>query len=338
MAHRTAVRIIAFVLTLVSTSVGAQESGLVTKRPDPKGVATRVSIGFFIIDVVEIDDVAQTFKADVIATISWTDPRLALPQDAVDRADRILALDQLWDPTLTLVNRRNVQILAPDLARVSPDGNVTFQVRRFAEFASPLDLRDFPFDEQVLRIDIASTRYGPDEVELVVDNTTSGRLGDFSLAGWDIELGEITVSQIDLQGEERLVRIVQHLNAEREAGFFVTKVIVPLGLIVFMAATVFWVDPENIGPQLGISTASVLTLIAFQFSLVRMLPRVSYLTRIDLFVLGSMLLVFMALAEAIYTSRITKDGRHEDARRTDVYARAAYGTLFVLLVGFTLVL
>ena len=107
---------------------------------------------------------------------------------------------QLWDPTLTPVNRRNVQILAPDLARVSPDGNVTFQVRRFAEFASPLDLRDFPFDEQVLRIDIASTRYGPDEVELVVDNTTSGRLGDCSLAGWNIELGEITVSQIHLQG------------------------------------------------------------------------------------------------------------------------------------------
>ncbi len=96
---------------------------------------------------------------------------------------------------------------------------------------------------------------------------------------------------------------MQHLNAEREAGFFVTKVIVPLGLIVFMAATVFWVDPENIGPQLGTSTASVLTLIAFQFSLVRMLPPVSYLTRIDLFVLGAMILVFMTLAEAIYTSR-----------------------------------
>ena len=128
--------------------------------------------------------------------------------------------------------------------------------------------------------------------------------------------------------EERLVRIVQHLNAEREAGFFVTKVIVPLGLIVFMAATVFWVDPENIGPQLGTSTASVLTLIAFQFSLVRMLPPVSYLTRIDLFVLGAMILVFMTLAEAIYTSRITKDGRPRESCLRDtvrptrgVYAR-----------------
>ena len=115
------------------------------------------------------------------------------------------------------------------------------------------------------------------------------------------------------------------------------KVIVPLGLIVFMAATVFWVDPENIGPQLGISTASVLTLIAFQFSLVRMLPPVSYLTRIDLFVLGSMMLVFLALAESIYTSRITKAGRHDDARRVDSFARGIYSAMFVMLVIFTLV-
>ena len=331
------VRTFAVVLILVATSVGAQQSSLVTQRPDPDGVPTRVSIGFFIIDVVEIDDVAQTFKTDVIATISWTDPRLALPPDAVDRADRIFALGQLWNPALTLVNRRNADILAPDLARVTADGGVTFEARRFAELASPLDLKDFPFDTQVLRMDIASTRYGPDEVELVVDDATSGRLGNFSLSGWRVELGEITVSQIDLQGGGRLVRVVRHLDAEREGGFFVMKVIVPLGLIIFMSATVFWVDPENIGPQLGISTASVLTLIAFQFSLVRMLPRVSYLTRIDLFVLGSMILVFLALAEAIYTSRITKAGRHDDARRVDYYARLVYPVAFVLLVVFTLV-
>ncbi len=333
----SALRTLAVLFILVATSVGAQQSGLVTERPDSEGVATRVSIGFFLIDVAEIDDVAQTFKADVVATLSWMDPRLALPPDVVNRADRVFALGQIWDPALTLVNRRSAHILAPDLARVTADGGVTFEARRFAELASPLDLRDFPFDVQVLRMDIASTRYGPDEVELVVDDTRSGRLGDFSIAGWRIELGEITVSQIDLQQGERLVRVVQHLNAEREGGFFVMKVIVPLGLIVFMAATVFWVDPENIGPQLGISTASVLTLIAFQFSLVRMLPPVSYLTRIDLFVLGSMFLVFMALAESIYTSRITKAGRHDAARRVDHYARWIYGATFVLLVIFTLV-
>ena len=321
----------------MATSVGAQQSSLVTQRPDPDAVPTRVSVGFFIIDVVEIDDVSQTFQADILATMSWTDPRLALPADAVDRADRVFALGQIWNPALTLVNRRSAHILAPDLARVTADGGVTFEARRFAELASPLDLREFPFDVQVLRMDIASTRYGPDEVELVVDDTASGRLGDFSLAGWRIELGEITVSQIELQGGERRVRVVHHLNAEREGGFFVMKVIVPLGLIVFMAATVFWVDPENIGPQLGISTASVLTLIAFQFSLVRMLPPVSYLTRIDLFVLGSMMLVFLALAESIYTSRITKAGRHDDARRVDSFARAIYSAMFVLLVIFTLV-
>ena len=33
-----------------------------------------------------------------------------------------------------------------------------------------------------------------------------------------------------------------------------------------MAWTVFWIDPKEIGPQVGVSTASVLTLIAFQYA------------------------------------------------------------------------
>ena len=328
----------ALVVSLFATGVYAQPSSLITERPDPPGVATRVDVGLFVIDVVEVDDVAQTFKADIIGTVSWTDSRLALPEDASDRSDRVLPLTALWNPDLTLVNRRDVQILAPDVVRVNANGDVIWWVRRFVEFASPLDLRDFPFDTQRLRMDFASTRYGPEQLELVFDDYSSGRLGEFSVAGWDIEIGETTVTQIELQEDEILSRIVLHLEAERESAFFITKVVVPLGLIVFMAASVFWVDPENIGPQLGISTASVLTLIAFQFSLVRMLPPVSYLTRIDLFMLGAMVLVFLALAESIYTSRITKNGRHEDARKTDVYARAIYGVMFVTLVLFTLVL
>ena len=320
-------------LTLASAPAISAEAGLITNRPPPRDVPTRVSVGLYIIDVAKIDDAAQTFEADVFYTAKWRDERLRLPPDS---GDRLLSLWDVWQPAVMAVNRRDMKGRTPDLVRVSADGDVTFELRGFVTLASPLDLRDFPFDVQQLEIDLASVRYGPDEVELTLDRDTTGRMERFSVAGWDVDLGEVQISHIDRERGGQLVRFTQRLVARRQSTFYAMKVVVPLCLIVFMAWTVFWVDPGDIGPQFGIATASVLTMIAFQFSLVRMLPHVSYLTRLDRFLLGATLLVFLALGEATASSRMARGGRPDAARRLDAWSRWVYATLFVVLILFAL--
>ena len=86
----------------------------------------------------------------------------------------------------------------------------------------------------------------------------------------------------------------------------------------------------------GIQLAALL-MIAFQFSLVGMLPRVSYLTRIDLFLFGATMLVFLALGEAVFTSRIARADPASKAQTIDFHARWSYALLFVLLLISTLV-
>jgi hypothetical protein len=98
-----------------------------------------------------------------------------------------------------------------------------------------------------------------------------------------------------------------------------------------MAGSVFWIDPAELGPQVGVSTASVFTLIAFLFSLGDLLPRVSYLTRADQFVLGSTLLVFLAFGEAIMTAKIAQGGNPSLSRKIDHWARAICPGLFAVV-------
>ena len=182
-------------------------------------------------------------------------------------------------------------------------------------------------------------RYGPDEVELHRRiREATGRMDRFSVAGWNVDIGDVQISQIDRERRDSLVRFTQRLVARRLSIFFVMKVVLPLCLIVFMAWVVFWIDPSDIGPQFGVATASVLTMIAFQFSLTRMLPPVSYLTRLDLFLLGATVLVFLALGEAAVSSRMARGGRTESARRLDLWSRWVYAALFAVLVTFTLVI
>ena len=67
---------------------------------------------------------------------------------------------------------------------------------------------------------------------------------------------------------------------------------------------VFWIDPKQIAPQIGLAATSMLTLIAFQFAFIGLLPRISYLTRADRFILSSSVLVFIALVEAVTASTL----------------------------------
>ena len=103
-----------------------------------------------------------------------------------------------------------------------------------------------------------------------------------------------------------------------------------------MAWTVFVIGQDQMGPRIGISTASIFTLIAFQFSLGRVLPPISYLTRADQFALGSSVLVYLALAETIFTGKLKVGGKPELARRIDFHSRWLYPALFLLVVAVTL--
>ena len=124
----------------------------------------------------------------------------------------------------------------------------------------------------------------------------------------------------------------------RPRGFFLIKVLLPLCLIVCMSWAVFWMNPKYLPPQIGVSTSAVLTLIAFQFSLGYLLPRLSYLTRADRFVMGSAVLVFGAFGEALLTSSLADRGQNERALKIDGIARWVFpiGFLIVLVISFVL--
>ena len=122
------------------------------------------------------------------------------------------------------------------------------------------------------------------------------------------------------------------LVAHRRVGYYVWKVILPLSMIVVMSWSVFWMDPNNLGPQTGIAATSMLTLIAFLFALGNILPRISYLTTMDRFVMGSSALVFAALLEAIGSGYLASHGRAATAVRIERQCRWLFPTVFIGLI------
>lgn len=85
--------------------------------------------------------------------------------------------------------------------------------------------------------------------------------------------------------------------------------------------------------RIGVATSSVLTLVANRFGLASLLPRLSYMTRIDYFTVGSTLLVFLALFMVVLIAFHDTKQKAVFAGRMDPLARGAFPSAFVLLLG-----
>ena len=79
----------------------------------------------------------------------------------------------------------------------------------------------------------------------------------------------------------------------------------------------FRILSNQLGTQIELSSAALLTRIAVQTSFVDLLPVVSYLTRLNVFVLTSTALFFLALMASLWTSSLVQKIAVERAERFD---------------------
>lgn len=332
------------VTTLISESLSAQEmdstrARLVAERPNASGTVTEVTLGVFLVDIDEIDDVSQRFNVDVFVNIAWQDSRLALPEEEQAGQIRLLPMSGIWNPRGMIVNDRGLDPKLPLVVNVDALGNVVYRQRFAGELAVDLDLKDFPFDTQWLPIDVISYQYSPDEVKFSADSIIAADATAFSVEGWSFRLLEPDFGKFSVPavGVER-PRMTFALEAQRNARYYLLTMFLPMSLIVFMSWMAFWIQPNIVPPRIAISTASIFSLIAFGFSIRLSLPRVSYVTRADLFVIGCTLLVFLALGAAVIGSRWANADKMEQAIRLNAITRWLYVVFFVAVAAASITL
>jgi hypothetical protein len=320
----------------------AEQDGLprpewVGERPGAGGEATQVSIGVYLMDIDAIDDVGQRFSVDLFLRATWQDPRLALPKEERSTRTRIFSLEDIWSPKALVVNNRGLSPQLPWVAQVDALGTVVYSQRFYGEAAADLDLEQFPFDSQILPIQLVSYQYRPDELQFVVAGDIGDGVRSFSAEGWRLQILQPEVSEyiVPTTGVA-LPQYTYLVKAQRNVQYYVLTMFLPMSLIVLMAWSVFWLQPNLIPSRIAISTATIFSLLAFGFSIRMNLPRISYMTRADLFASGCMLLVFLALAVTVIVSRWANSERVAQARQLNAAARWVYLGLFALVVLATL--
>ena len=323
-------------MTVIKTPLGAWLLGLalITNLQAAETIteARDVEIKLVLVDVDEVNNVKQSFTANVALTLRWQDKNLA--HEGPNSISK--SLTDIWYPSIQILNQQRVVETFPKIVEIQPDGVVLYRQRYWGVFSQPMELSLFPFDNQSLSLTLANIGFGMQFVSLI-PSKDSGVHERFSMPDWEVTGWEFVNSDLPFEEEAGKVKgMVFSLDVKRDTGYFKYKVILPLVLIVMMSWMVFWIDPSLVASQISVSVTAMLTMIAYRFALSGLVPRLPFLTSLDFFVLVSTLTVFIAMIEVLYTAHLATTNQLKKARRIDLHARWVIPLFFIGLAADSL--
>ena len=305
-------------------------------RPANDGKPTEVWLQVYVIDVDDVNSADQNFAASIYYEARWKSPELKHDGPLPIFKD----VAHVWTPSLTVANQQMAWDSYPDFVEISPDGEVVYRQRTWARFSQKLNLHNFPFDNQKLTVHLVSANETNDEVTfLPLRNAPAGianefSVPDFRVTGWNS--GPAAFPSDKVEGAVAGFQLT--IDVKRRPTFFLIKIVLPLCLIVIMSWIPRWIDPQHIATNIGVSATAFLTLVAYLFATNVLLPRVSYVTRMDLFILLSMLMVFVALIQTVVSTMLVRNNQVVLAQDLDWWARIVYPVALILVLLISLVI
>jgi hypothetical protein len=205
-----------------------------------------------------------------------------------------------------------------------------------AQLIADYDLRRFPFDRQLLELQIESFRWNRDELVWVSDDAAIGFEDGFSIPEWRIRRVGSRVEEVTaLRSTTPISRFVLEIEVDRESGFYLWKVMLPIFIIVGLSWSIFWMPDEPLAGRTRLAATGVLTIVAYQFVIAKDLPRIAYLTLLDQVMLLSFGLLSVTVIQSMLVARYqaTDPAR---AVRIDRVSRLAFPAAYAALLGILL--
>jgi hypothetical protein len=315
-------------------ATGALGDNQLLLAPVVDGEKVPVQIALHVLNLSDIDEVAQRFRVVAYLFATWKDPRLAFTPKAGWEKFRVYRTDDVWTPHFDFVNGVVPHSAFDITLRVFPDGTVRYYERSSAELSNTFHLHRFPFDRERLRILIHPPISEAGVVNFLETTeeppiTLEDRIYS-SLAQWKIISVHAGASPVVAFKTEKTSQIEFDIDVDRESSFYIWKVFIPLLLMVVLSWTVFWIDNSELNSQVTISVTTILTVIAFAFAISTNLPKVSYLTFIDVFFLTCYMFVFVTAVELTFV-HLAGRSKHDTMGKTiRRYSRIVLPVMFVV--------
>jgi len=204
--------------------------------PNPDG-PTRVGVALQVLKLREIDPVKGSYLLQGYVRTSWCDRRLAFDRTTEGVDERIytgaVAAGMLgktvWYPGGFPVNQGGELSFTERILRIRHDGTIEQDMNIRVRLASRFDLHRFPFDKQILQLQMESFPFSSGQLVLVDDAARTGFDPSLELPEWQIVSATGSISEVSvMRSRDTFSRYTLDIEITRNPGFYLWKVFLPL--------------------------------------------------------------------------------------------------------------
>ncbi|CAH8487703.1 unnamed protein product [Schistosoma margrebowiei] len=293
--------------------IGFRRNERLSKRKEKVSVQIRV----VFLKIGEIDTLKEIYHADAFIQAKWREPRL---DGKTDENLRKIDLQRCWNPLIIIDNILSESKEQHWIITERNEHDEIFIVERRrlrGVFLETLELNDFPLDVQDLTITLTSER-PESEVELIPDKHEPCRINLQTLVDqqeWrlheHIEITRRSATQEYTNSSQSHPCISVTCRAARRPGYFYWNVFLIMFFITGLSFATFAVPPERPENRLQLSFTLFLTSVAFKFVINQSLPKISYLTYMDKYVLMSLAILCVVSVWHAVVTLIPSDAEFE---------------------------
>lgn len=282
--------------------------------PSQAGVPVRVNFSINLRNVLEVNEVAETVSVETTLRMFWFDSRIELLNSSLAPAtgrkgeeDDYVTLHpsitkQLWVPDIFV--DQAVKLRAPTLhtkptsLRLYRDGRIRYSTRVNYDVACAMDFHFYPHDVQTCHVRFESFSYN--NKDLLFEWVEAGALGssninNISLAQFNVFSGLETyeTKSYDVQYPGLILK----LELRRKLMYHLIQTYLTSSVYLAISWLALFLPPKCIAERLAIAMTILLTLTSMFSSERRSVPRVSYVTCLDIWMVSCILFVFIELIE-----------------------------------------
>jgi hypothetical protein len=298
-----------------------------------------VSIGVKMQQLTGVNQKEENFGVVATVVMQWRDPRLAFDPEKVQDRFRIFTGDAFgaemsrrglpW-PQYTIVNQQGRLLVQNRVVIVRPDGEAIYYERFSTSLQAPdFDFRNFPFDKQ--RFFIHFDLLGPVWMYRLQEIANYSEIGDklgeeeWVITDFDtrISTGQILKSPVS--------RFNFEFHANRHIAYYFFRILLPLIVIISVSWILFFL--KDYAKRVDAAGANLLLFIAFNFAISSDLPRLGYLTFLDILLISAFLVTAVVLILSVYLRRQDMKGREDFVAKVDRYVIIFYPLAYVLTIA-----
>ena len=309
----------------------------------PSGqVPLQVSGSINLRNILDISETRQQISLETTLRFYWKDSRVTPVEEYLhgeDSIGRYLNLHprtaaKLWIPDIFLDQaislRKPAYYTETASLRVYNDSTVRFSSRMNYDLACAMNFHKFPLDQQVCRVRFESFSYSSTQLQLQWRNKSDSQINK------DIHLDQFIFS-VDLsdtyQTEDYDIAypgLVMKITLTRVLGYHLIQTFIPSALFVILSWLSLFLPRASVPGRVGMGMTTILTLTSMFNGVRQYVPKVSYVSYLDIWMLMCLIFVSCSMFEFVFVIFLDKLGREKLSHKTEKACRVVFPTFFII--------